>query len=232
MEYIHLNINPVVQGGRLQAARDCEAPQRRAGGSLLQRMARHRKILLAAIVIGVSGIAHANCWEAAGREFSISPELLYAIAEQESGLNPRAIGYNRDGSHDIGIMQINSKHLPSLAKRRITEKKLLANSCLSVKVGAGILADFMERYGYSWEAVGAYNAGTASSRGAQQRRMHYAKKISVRYQRLQRSQHLERLRGLPTPAAGGGEASQYRAMPVSIEKMQAFRRRQNLPGRL
>jgi soluble lytic murein transglycosylase-like protein len=143
-----------------------------------------KKFLMVAMLSGVAGLAQADCWEEAGREFSIAPELLYAIAEQESGLDPSVIGHNSNGSRDIGLMQINSSHLPRLAKQNITEKTLLNNSCQSLKVGAGILADFMRRYGYSWKAVGAYNAGGAENSGADQRRRAYAKKVAVRYQRV------------------------------------------------
>ncbi|MDB5775511.1 MAG: iagB [Herbaspirillum sp.] len=155
----------------------CAARNDAAGGSLLQRMARRKKHLLAALLAGSAAGAQADCWEEAGRQFNISPMLLQAIALQESGLNPRAIGYNRNGSRDIGLMQVNSIHLPRLAKQRITEKTMLNDSCQSVKVGAGILAEFMQRYGYSWEAVGAYNAGTATGNGASLRRLLYARKV-------------------------------------------------------
>ncbi|OXJ21501.1 invasion protein IagB [Burkholderia sp. HI2714] len=129
-----------------------------------------------------TGIAHADCWEHAGSMFGIAPELLYAIAEQESSLNPRAVGRNRDGSEDLGLMQINSRHLPRLRQLGISESQLLKDPCLSVIVGASILSDMMKRYGYSWEAVGAYNAGTAPGRHGV--RIRYAKQVWRRYQRL------------------------------------------------
>lgn len=128
--------------------------------------------------------AKADCWQEAGRLYGIQPALLYAIAQQESGLNPAAINHNRNGSRDIGIMQVNSYHLPRLARQRITEKSMLSDSCQSIKVGAGILSDFIRRYGHSWEAVGAYNAGTATDAKAQKRRRAYAGQVAVRYQRL------------------------------------------------
>lgn len=148
----------------------------------MQSICKH--FISALVLFGAVGTANADCWEEAGREFSIAPELLYAIAEQESNLNPRAIGHNSNGSRDIGLMQVNTYHLPRLAKYGITEQSLLNDSCRALKVGAGILADFMRRYGYSWEAVGAYNAGTAIDGGAPERRRAYANKIAVRYQRI------------------------------------------------
>ncbi|AZN35915.1 type III secretion system invasion protein IagB [Iodobacter ciconiae] len=125
----------------------------------------------------------ANCWERAGQSFGIEPALLYAIAQQESGLNPLAGNHNRNGSNDIGLMQINSTHLPRLNTMGIKEQHLLQDSCLSVMIGASILSDMMKRYGYSWEAVGAYNAGTGAHNHAL--RMHYAHQVWQRYQRLQ-----------------------------------------------
>lgn len=48
--------------------------------------------------------------------FNIESELLYAIAQQESAMKPGAIGHNRDGSTDLGLMQINSFHMKRLKK--------------------------------------------------------------------------------------------------------------------
>ena len=77
-----------------------------------------------------------------------------------------AINRNRDGSHDIGLMQINSMHLPDLARQGITRQRLLDEPCLSIDVGASILSGFIRRHGCTWRAVGAYNAGSASDREA------------------------------------------------------------------
>jgi len=136
-----------------------------------------------AILFLFSGIsaARADCWDRAASMFNISPQLLYAIAQQESSLNPAAVGRNRDGSKDLGLMQINSKHLPRLRKLGIDEQQL-KDPCLSIIVGASILSDMMKRYGYTWEAVGAYNAGTAPGNHA--RRMHYAEQVWQRYQKI------------------------------------------------
>ena len=66
--------------------------------------------------VWVGGVS-AACWVEAGDRHSIEPELLYAIALVESGLNPGAVNHNNDGSRDVGLMQINSMHLPRLQAR-------------------------------------------------------------------------------------------------------------------
>ena len=44
------------------------------------------------------------------KTFPECPETAVAIAKAESHLNPNATGYNKNGSIDRGLMQINSVH--------------------------------------------------------------------------------------------------------------------------
>ena len=108
--------------------------------------------------------AHA-CWDDAATRYQVNSTLLQAIARTESGLNPQAIGRNRNGSRDIGLMQINSGWLPALAAHGITERDLF-EPCTNIRVGAWILAGNVYRLGYTWEAVGAYNAASPVLRRA------------------------------------------------------------------
>jgi soluble lytic murein transglycosylase-like protein len=103
------------------------------------------------------------CWEDAATRYQVSSVLLYAIARTESGLNPQAIGRNSNGSRDIGLMQINSAWLPTLATHGIGERDLF-EPCTNIHVGAWILAGNVSRLGYTWEAVGAYNAANPALR--------------------------------------------------------------------
>jgi soluble lytic murein transglycosylase-like protein len=104
-------------------------------------------------------VAPATCWEQAAIRHQVNPHLLLAIAEVESGLRPGAIGRNTNGSIDIGLMQINSLWLPELQRHGIAARDLL-DPCVSVHVGAWVLAQKMRRHGNTWTAVGAYNAGS------------------------------------------------------------------------
>lgn len=140
--------------------------------------------------------AWATCWQQAGARYDIDPLLLYAIGEQETGLRSGVISHNRDGSYDIGLMQINSRHLPQLARQGISKARLLNDSCVSVMVSASILSDFMQRMGSTWEAVGAYNAGASPARRPLRQR--YAQQVWQRYVRLsrQRTELTDSTRGL------------------------------------
>jgi soluble lytic murein transglycosylase-like protein len=103
------------------------------------------------------------CWEQAGARYNINPHLLYAIAKTESGLNAAAINRNKNGSYDLGMMQINSSWFPALRRFGIDERQLL-DPCTSIEVGAWILAQNMRRLGNSWDAVGAYNSAKPAYR--------------------------------------------------------------------
>jgi soluble lytic murein transglycosylase-like protein len=143
-----------------------------------------RNVLLLGLLMS-SAQAQAYCWEETARRYDIEPELLQAIAAVESGYSPEVINdANRNGTRDVGLMQINSIHLPRLLKLGITEERLLAEPCLSVEVGASILAEFIQRFGYNWTAVGAYNAGPGSGPQRDALRMRYAEKIWARYEAL------------------------------------------------
>src|SRR5947208_1451955 len=107
------------------------------------------------------------CWEEAAQRYSVSPQLLYAMARVESSLNPAAVNNlhrKRTGTYDIGLMQINSSHLPTLARHGIQEADLY-DPCINIHVGAWLVASEFARHGVSWEGVGAYNAACTQLRG-------------------------------------------------------------------
>jgi soluble lytic murein transglycosylase-like protein len=119
------------------------------------------------IVLAIAATIHITpvhaCWEEAANKYGINPYLLYAIAKTESSLNPNAFNRNKNGSYDIGLMQINSIWLPTLRKYGLTERHLY-DPCTSIQVGAWILAQNMQRWGNSWDAVGAYNSANPTYR--------------------------------------------------------------------
>lgn len=155
---------------------------------------RFIKIFFVIISLAYNASANANanantdCWVFAAKRFNIEVKLLQAIAQVESRMVPTSIGKNKNGSRDYGLMQINSIHLDRLSKKGISKSMLVSEPCVSLLVGASILKDMVNIYGYGWEAVGAYNAGVAKAR--YNLRMKYARQVWEVY-RNPISEHLD-----------------------------------------
>lgn len=145
---------------------------------------------MAALTVSLlfSGIVNASdCFDFAGRDYKIDPDLLRAIAWNESRFNMSAIGTNKDGSIDMSLMQINSQHIPKLAAMGISRKTLMTDACMNIYTGAYFLAVAFNKWGIGWHAVGAYNAGFKESEKQAQRRYTYAKKIEATYRAIKES---------------------------------------------
>lgn len=97
------------------------------------------------------------CWDQAAKYHGVDPWLLYSIAFVESGFNPTAYNGNKNGSYDLGMMQINSIWLPQLKKMGVS-REMLKDACTATYVGAWILSKNIKRFGYTWRAIGAYNS--------------------------------------------------------------------------
>ncbi len=129
----------------------------------------------------MTGLAHADCWDDAEKRYSVSKYLLLAIAQYESGLDPNSVNQNRNGSYDIGLMQINSSWLATLKPYGISAAKL-KDPCVNLNIGAWILAKNFSVYGKNWRAVGAYNAKTEWKRASYARHVAFEfRKIALKY---------------------------------------------------
>ncbi len=131
--------------------------------------ARLPLLLCLLALLGTAAPAQAYCFKEAAARYHVSATLLMAIAKTESGFNARAINRNSNGSYDIGVMQINSAHLPALRQYGISERVLFDQPCANVNVGAWILARNMAQFGNTWKSVGAYNTGARGTEAAQRR---------------------------------------------------------------
>jgi soluble lytic murein transglycosylase-like protein len=98
----------------------------------------------------------ADCIERSADWANVHPALLRAIARVESQDNPSAVNWNRNGSYDVGLMQINSFWY----NRGLGPWwQGLGHPCVSAAAGAWVLKQCVEDHGYNWAAVGCYNAG-------------------------------------------------------------------------
>lgn len=132
-------------------------------------MGRHTVYLLAALLsLSLAGQARAFCFDEAGALYGINPQILRAIAKVESNFNPAAVNVNTNGSYDIGLMQVNSTWASSLGKERWAAQ---GDACFNTKTGAWILAMCMNKYGYTWKAIGCYNSQTPDKRDRYSRKV-------------------------------------------------------------
>lgn len=120
--------------------------------------------------------AHADCLDDAAAYQGINVQLVRVIAQHESTMRADAVHVNADGTEDIGLMQVNSRELPRLARYGITRQHLF-DRCINAYVGTWILASKIRRFGATWKAVGAYNASSPDKQLA------YAIAIQRRLQR-------------------------------------------------
>jgi len=116
---------------------------------------RREVFLILILFIFYPSLVIAFCFDEAAREYRLNADLLRGIACLESNSNPSALNHNRNGTTDLGIMQINSSWIKPMG---LNENELLKNPCYNVKTAARILRKCMDKHGYTWEAIGCYNA--------------------------------------------------------------------------
>ncbi len=105
--------------------------------------------------------AHADCIDDAAARHQVNADVLRAIGWQESRLRPAALGHNANGSIDVGAFQINSIHLPELARYGI-DRAALADGCVCADVAAWHYRRQIALQGDGWLAVGAYHSHMAA----------------------------------------------------------------------
>ncbi|MGU7779710.1 transglycosylase SLT domain-containing protein [Burkholderia sp. PU8-34] len=126
-----------------------------------------------AMSFALHGIARADCLDDAAAFQHVSVSLMRGIAQVESGMNPNAVNTNTNGTIDIGLMQINSTWLPTLAREGITQQSLF-DPCTNAYVGAWILSQNIRQLGPNWNAIGAYNSASPDKRLAYARKVYDA----------------------------------------------------------
>ena len=90
--------------------------------------------------------------EETAESYGISPKLIKAIIEVESGGDANAIG---DGGNSQGLMQIQ----PRYHAQRLKEGESLLDPKVNVRVGCEILSELIAKYGTLDEVLTVYNAG-------------------------------------------------------------------------
>ncbi|CAD5570370.1 transglycosylase SLT domain-containing protein [Escherichia coli] len=150
-----------------------------------------KNILLTGLLTLTSPVIAQDCFEMAGRDYRIDPDLLRAISFRESSWRDNALNIVSQNEYAVGKMQIHSQNFSHLAQFGITPQQLYTDSCLNIYTGAYYLAIAFKKWGISWEAVGAYNAGFRRSERQNQRRLAYASDIYRIYAGIKSSKGIQ-----------------------------------------
>lgn len=152
------------------------------------------------------GVAYAPDIASAARRYGLDPELLAAVAAQETGGPDTNSGHNvvGDGGHGHGLFQIDDRYHP------FASTPAAMDPAQNADYAADMLSGLLKRYGGNLhEALSAYNAGSPTATGT---RTHwsdgsdlgYADSVLRHYQRLTGNAALSEA---PLRSAAGESAS-------------------------
>jgi soluble lytic murein transglycosylase-like protein len=103
--------------------------------------------------------------------YHLPPKALPAIHRIEDG-HTGSIAHNRNGTEDLGVMQVNTAWLPELARRTGVPQHrlriaLIRQDCFNVAVAGAILRIYLnEAGGDAVTAIGYYHSHTPGLREA------------------------------------------------------------------
>ena len=99
-----------------------------------------------------------ECLIAASRKYLVPIDIILAVLAVERG-RIGEVSQNRNGTVDIGPMQINTVHFNDAARFGIKYEELRDNGCLNVFFGTWYLSELLEKH-ETWEAIGIYHSRT------------------------------------------------------------------------
>lgn len=107
----------------------------------------------------------ATCLMMAAQTYSVPPAVLFGIYEVEGGRVGQIVGPNRNGSYDIGPMQINTLWVPELAaiwnvSNDTAYQWLRDDACTNAGVSAWILRRNLNETGDLARAIAYYHSRT------------------------------------------------------------------------
>lgn len=107
----------------------------------------------------------ATCLMLAAQNYNVPPAVMLGIMHVEGGRVGQAVGPNNNGTYDLGPMQINTMHLPQLARywkvnTNTAMKMVKDDACINVNVAAWILRQRLNESGNLTLAIAHYHSKT------------------------------------------------------------------------
>jgi hypothetical protein len=116
-------------------------------------------------------LAYLKCMLVVAATTGLPPRVLPVIQSIEGGA-PGMVRPNRNGSEDLGVMQVNTLWIPALAARAglteaETRTRLIADPCFNIAAAALILRSYLaETNGDLLNAIGDYHSHTPALNAA------------------------------------------------------------------
>lgn len=126
-----------------------------------------------------------ECVERASQAFDVPLALIIGLMDTEGGQVGR-VSRNKNGTYDIGPMQINSSWLGKLKTAGVEEKTLKNNGCVNVAAAGWLLRSLLASESSVQEAIARYHS-PSKSKGKQ-----YLQTVTRRMYTLDVSRTLER----------------------------------------
>ncbi len=118
-----------------------------------------------------------QCITETSKRFKLPDILLKAVLAVEAGKTGE-IRINKNGTYDLGPMQVNSVWLSKFSNYIATEE-ILYNGCANLQVGAWILKYSINKAnGDLWQGIGNYHSNTTTNH------YKYRSKVYTQIQRL------------------------------------------------
>ena len=100
------------------------------------------------------------CSISAAAKYQVPANIVLAIAEKEGG-RPGQWKANRNGTHDVGLMQFNTSYLGGLARYGITANEVAVAGCYSFDLAAWRLRQHLRKdKGDLWTRAANYHSRT------------------------------------------------------------------------
>lgn len=126
-----------------------------------------------------------NCWDYAASKFNLDPWLLFAIGSVESSFNEGISSKNSNNTYDLGLMQINSIHIPYFQRMGLNRNDLQNDTCKNIIAAAHLLRQSINKYGYNIDGIGGYHSNTPRLR------RNYGQKVINHYNTLVDRYHVK-----------------------------------------
>jgi hypothetical protein len=111
-------------------------------------------------------VPYLACMVLVAKLYALPPSVLPSIQVVEGG-RPGSVSINKDGSADLGVMQVNTRWLPALMAytglpEAVVRDRLTNQPCFNIAASGAIMRTYMnETHNDLMRAIGNYHSHTA-----------------------------------------------------------------------